>query len=82
MQAARNGKHVHTYLPPNPSNEVLILVTAIAVGENGHLVFLTRGHIEHCYLVGLTAIEREGEREGGREREGRREGERERELSF
>ena len=64
--------HTHTYLPPNSSNEVFILMTAIAVGKNGHFVLLTRGHIQHCYLVGLATVKgrREGERGRGREREG------------
>lgn len=60
-----------TYLPPNSSNEIFILMTAIAVGENGHFVLLTWGHIQHCYLVGLTTVERKegAEREKERERD-------------
>ena len=57
-----------TYLPPNSSDEVFILMTAIAVRKDGHFVLLTWSDIQHCHLVGLTTGERKREREE-RERE-------------
>ena len=44
-------------------------MTAIAVRENGHLVFLTRSHVQHSNLVCLTASRVEGREGGQRERE-------------
>ncbi len=58
-----------SYLPSKSCNKLFKCPTALSVAQDRMFVLLPWSYIEHCYLVGLAANEKEEEEEEENEEE-------------